>query len=425
VRLVEMIVNAIESLLSDKLRSTLSVLGIIISMFSIILIHILGVCVANTVSDVIVEKNEYVKADLSVVPTENNTTVKVDSLGIYDVPDEVKLSDRFMQNMENEFDDEEMQRIYSFEYLNTEMIQRDGNVGKLSIVGCTQAYLEDSCLDVVQGQMFDKLSANDVNVAIVPERFLEAIDVERDHLNQYWRYFDGKYFFDFRIVGVYKEDEYDVKMDETMQIYIPIDYIMSHDGLIDERLDTIQYKVKDISDVEKFRNDLVSYYDYYHACDEWTLMVRFDIDQRETINKYIQLAVQIVTIIGMLTFLIGAMCVINMMVIMVDEKMMELGIKRALGARKKDVYVEILIEALVLVIFGVLFGVILGCVGGYFCIYIISYVDKSLVDMNYFRIPWELILGSVVVSFVIGIVAAVGPIIKVKDCSICEVLNHE
>jgi len=114
-----------------------------------------------------------------------------------------------------------------------------------------------------------------------------------------------------------------------------------------------------------------------------------------------------------------------MMVIMVDEKMMELGIKRALGARKKDVYVEILIEALVLVIFGVLFGVILGCVGGYFCIYIISYVDKSLVDMNYFRIPWELILGSVVVSFVIGIVAAVGPIIKVKDCSICEVLNHE
>ncbi len=60
------------------------------------------------------------------MPSGNNKNVRVDNIGNYDIPDEVMLTNRFLNGLEDKFDDERMQRVYSYEYLNTEIEQNNG-----------------------------------------------------------------------------------------------------------------------------------------------------------------------------------------------------------------------------------------------------------------------------------------------------------
>lgn len=424
-KFTDAIINAVESLLSDKLRSFLSMLGVIISISAIALIQILGYGVGNSVSDLMIERNNQIKAYLNIVPSGNDKNVHVDNIGNYDIPDEVMLTNRFLNGLEDKFDDERMQRVYSYEYLNTEIEQNNGKKVTLSIQGCTQAYLDDSYIELSQGVMFDKLSKDDINVAIVSERFLKEVCKDEDFLNKTWNYFDGNKFCSFRIVGIYKDEEYDTEIEDPIKIYIPIQYLTLHGVAAEEKIEAIDFRMENVEDADKIREEIANYYNEYYNDKNWSLKVDFDIDERENINKYMQGAFYIVTIIGFLTFLVGAMCIVNMMIITIDEKLTEIGISRALGARKKDIYFEILIEAIVTVLIGVVIGIILGCIGGYAIMLIISNMEDGLINMNYFSVPWMVIILAVLISFVVGILASIAPIIKVKDFTICEILNRE
>ena len=106
----------------------------------------------------------------------------------------------------------------------------------------------------------------------------------------------------------------------------------------------------------------------------------------------------------------------NIMLVSVTERTSEIGLKKAIGARKKKILIQFLTEAAVLTsiggILGVFFGIILSK--------IVSEVSKAPT-----AISMPAIIGSVVFSMVIGLVFGLLPSIKAANLNPIDALRRE
>lgn len=106
----------------------------------------------------------------------------------------------------------------------------------------------------------------------------------------------------------------------------------------------------------------------------------------------------------------------NIMLVSVTERTQEIGLKKAIGARKGKILWQFLTEAAVLTSLGGVFGVIVGII----LAEVISYVTEMPVAIS---IPAA--VGSVIFSMAIGIVFGVFPSYKAANLNPIDALRHE
>ncbi len=106
-------------------------------------------------------------------------------------------------------------------------------------------------------------------------------------------------------------------------------------------------------------------------------------------------------ITGSITLIIGGFVMTNLFMISVQERKKEIGIKRAFGARKRDIIIQFIAESLTLALLGSVFGLILGLITGYF-------ISKftSIPIMFSYKVFWVSSLVSAIVGILSGIIPA-------------------
>ena len=131
------------------------------------------------------------------------------------------------------------------------------------------------------------------------------------------------------------------------------------------------------------------------------------------ITKYLGLASWL---IGIITVLGSSIALMNIMIVSVTERTREIGVRKALGAKKTTIAIQFFIETLLIGQLGGLVGIILGI--------LIGFGIATAMDFA-FVIPWGAIMAAFITSFIVAIASGLYPAIKAAVLDPIEALRYE
>ena len=131
------------------------------------------------------------------------------------------------------------------------------------------------------------------------------------------------------------------------------------------------------------------------------------------ITKYLGLASWL---IGVITVLGSSIALMNIMIVSVTERTREIGVRKALGAKKSTIAFQFFIETLLIGQLGGLVGIIFGI--------LIGFGIATAMDFA-FVIPWGAIMAAFITSFIVAIVSGLYPAIKAAVLDPIEALRYE
>ncbi len=137
------------------------------------------------------------------------------------------------------------------------------------------------------------------------------------------------------------------------------------------------------------------------------------ISQFNSLTKYFKLGAAVVAFIALIAAGIGIM---NIMLVSVTERTREIGIRKAIGAKKAIIRAQFVTEAIVLSWVGGLAGIVLGVLGGDIVALVLG---VSVV------LPWDWILIGFLVTTFVGVLFGVYPAVKASNLDPIEALRYE
>lgn len=123
-----------------------------------------------------------------------------------------------------------------------------------------------------------------------------------------------------------------------------------------------------------------------------------------------------VTIIGLITLIGAAIGLMNIMLVAVAERTKEIGVIKAIGAKRSSIHAQFLLEAILISLGGAVIGIALGI--------LLGNLFGMLLQTD-FVIPWNWIIYGVVICTIVGLVAGIYPAVKAGKLNPIEALRYE
>jgi putative ABC transport system permease protein len=114
---------------------------------------------------------------------------------------------------------------------------------------------------------------------------------------------------------------------------------------------------------------------------------------------------------------VGGIGIMNIMLVSVTERTREIGLRKAVGAKARDILWQFLVEAVVLALVGGLIGLLLGVVG--------AQAIANLSDNLQPTVDWGAVVGGISISAAIGLLFGVYPAARASRLNPIEALRYE
>jgi putative ABC transport system permease protein len=222
----------------------------------------------------------------------------------------------------------------------------------------------------------------------------------------------------FEVIGVTKEKGMIAGQDEDDQVFIPLNTAMKRLMNV-TYLSQIYLQARSTADMKPSERDIKSLLRERHRlkedkADDFTIQNQLDIleAERETTQSFTLL---IGSIAGV-SLLVGGVGILAVMLILVRERTNEIGVRRAVGARRKDILLQFMMEATSLSIGGGVAGILIGLVGSF----VVRYATKWPVSLSVMPI-----IISFGFSFMVGFFFGVYPARKASRLDPIEALRAE
>ncbi len=229
--------------------------------------------------------------------------------------------------------------------------------------------------------------------------------------------------YNFEIIGVYEHTGGLDPTNDGGEIVMPVTTLQKKI----QGIDYLIYSVVELEDNNKADTTALDIGDVLRRNHYITDPIRDDFKvqtQKEslgTFNVILNAVTFLLIAIALISLIVGGVGVMNIMYVVITERIGEIGLKKALGARNKDILYEFLIEAILLTLLGGFIGIL----GGAFFAFIISVIAQSYNFAWSFIVPIYGVVLAVSMSTIIGIVFGVFPARNASLMNPIEALNKE
>lgn len=271
------------------------------------------------------------------------------------------------------------------------------------VVGTTEAMFQIRNLDLLMGTYFtEDDNVNGRKKAVVGYKVFENLFQQENPI--------GKYILVYRVptevIGVLKEKGTDLAgQDQDLQVYVPLTSIMrrySNVDFIKGAYIQIQDKIP-LTDMKQILQSFIKTIRNMkpEQKDDFSVFTMEDIVKTQ--EQGIRLVSILTVIASIVSFLIGGLGIFAIMLLSISERKLEIGIRRVVGSKKRDIILQFLTESVVVALMGGALGILVG--------FIIT------VFVSYFgNVPFSLYLENIVVSLLIstlvGILAGIYPAVQ-------------
>lgn len=418
---------ACKALFSNKLRALLTMLGIIIGIGSVIAIMTVSESLTTSISESFQEMGaNNVTVGLSAKSDEEE--VRADGMRFgasgrnVSVTEEDRITDRMISKLKKTFKNQ-IAAVAVSESAGTASVSGDGDSVNINVSGVNQDYFESDQVTLLAGRLIKKADlSGKKHVIVVSDQLVESM-FDGDNDAALWQKINvninGNYQ-DFYIVGVYEYESAGTVSDSddvTTNAYIPLatekEIMRSDDGYTQFTIVTDT----SVSSVSAFANQVEAFFaPYYASNDNYEIATSTMESMTESMSEMVHTVSLAISLIAGISLLVGGIGVMNIMLVSVTERTSEIGLKKAIGARKKVILGQFLTEASVLTSIGGIIGVVLG---------IILSKMVSQVSGAPTAISVPAIIGSVVFSMLIGLIFGLLPSVKAANLNPIDALRSE
>ncbi|HNY25182.1 MAG TPA: ABC transporter permease [Alphaproteobacteria bacterium] len=393
------------SISGNKVRSFLTVLGIIIGVMAVVIMVAVGETVQKRINDqfsslgtntIMVRAGA---AQSSGVRTGNRQTLTIqDSEAIAQLP--------------------YIEAATPVQNSGAQIIYGNKNWSS-SMVGVYPEYTTVQNLEIAKGVFFDDSAVRNASTyAVIGPETAKQLNMPDDPTGEVIRIQNTP----FVVIGMTKERGDSVMGSQDDMVIIPITtmkkrmqgshfpdavslitlklYADADNVLVSDQITTL------LRDRHKLKDDDV---------DDFQIMdMKQMLDTMNTVTGYMKLL--LIAIAGV-SLLVGSIGIMNMMLVSVAERTREIGIRKAIGAREKHIIIQFLSESIMISFIGSMFGLILG-VG------LSQGVGRLILHYEVPFSAWPVVL-SVSVAIIVGLASGVMPAIKAAKLNPIDSLRYE
>ena len=385
---------AVKSVWNNKVRSALTMLGVIIGVAAVIAAVGFAQSCMNTVSSMIQGLGSNVVTAM-ILDTSARNSIKLDDLSKFA---------------------ESSAYIESISPFITKWVQvrgKNGNDKRTQVIGGNETYLQLDGLTLDYGR---NLSSSDLEnsskVAILGSAVAKKLfpDNPREALGESIK-IEGT---EFKVIGVLKSSMNDADGTDDDIVAIPVNVAQRTLKVNTVTMFLANATSSDVIDlatqaVEKYLYSIFKDKDSYFIITQETMLSMLD-----SVTGIMML---IIGGVATISLVVGGIGIMNIMFVSVTERTREIGIRKAIGAKKKDIMIQFLIEALLLTVIGGIIGIIFG-------VLIIKYVVGAIDKLTpVYSKEW--IIAAFTISVSIGVIFGLFPANKAASLNPIEALRNE
>lgn len=417
---IDALTTAFEALNANKLRSSLTMLGIVIGIGAVITLVSLGRGVRNTITSTFEQMGTNVLYVMASSPEMEEMAGGMVSMMASFASPTLTLGDA-----------EALKRVNGVEAVdpvNENYVRVEaGGESKVAIIhGASPAYQAIYNYSLASGEF---ISDNDVRsnarVIVLGNNIAEDLFGSLDPLHEKVRINDKR----FTVIGVLQPkggamlgislDDVVVVPITTYQSRLFPQYTIRGESAVQtigvkvastEMIDEVRYEIEDIL---RERHRILA-----------SKKNDFTVASMEDMIGQLGIVLGVLTLflgaIASVSLLVGGIGIMNIMLVSVTERTREIGIRRAVGAKRKNILLQFLLEAATLSLVGGSIGIL----GGWLISKVISLVDIGGMTIQAEVSP-DIVILTVSISIIVGLASGTYPAVKASRLNPIDALRHE
>lgn len=402
---LEGIIIALRSLVANKLRSILTLIGVIIGVMTVI-----------AVVSIISGMNRYVEAEISSL---GSTTFLIRKFGIVTSSEEwfkqIKRKKLTLEDMEAiEQNCPDCWEVGAETFSWRKVKYKNKHLSNMTIMGATANITEIANHEVYDGRSFSEFEVeHNRRVCFVGWDIKENLFPNQDPMGKDIKI--GNHYF--RIIGVAKKKGAFLGSSQDDFVLIPI---TTFEKLFSRRFFLMIFvKAKDFMSMQDAMDQCRVILRArrkvdYDKPDDFAIMTSESV--MDFFRQFTRLALLVMGGIASISLVVGGIVIMNIMLVSVTERTREIGIRKAMGARRRNILWQFLVEAVTLALIGGMVGILMGAL-----------IAKLLDAVS--PLPASVELWSVgvalLVSSSVGIFFGIFPAMKAARLNPIEALRYE